>query len=166
MSFPEPSLHFVRFTSAHLPYLIIIENDSYPDPWTPGMFNQEVVNPASHFHVAMLDTEVIGYGGFWLQADEAHITKLTVASPFRRRGFGTHIMLHLLREAVRINATVMRLEVRESNAAARTLYERLGFSAIGVRRGYYSRLPENAVVMEKWLREKDHHGVQGEETNG
>ncbi len=162
----EPSPHFVRIAFAHLPHLLAIEEQSYPDPWTPGMFNQEVVNPASHFHVAMLETEVIGYGGFWLTAGEAHITKLTVASPYRRQGFGTNIMLHLLREAARINAMVMRLEVRESNAAARTLYERLGFSVIGVRRGYYSRCPENAVVMEKWLLEKGHHGEEGEETSG
>src|SRR5690606_27411578 len=91
-------------------------------------------------------------GGFWLLLDEAHITKVTVAAPWRGQGLGHELMLHLLDTAQRRGATSARLEVREHNEAARHLYERLGFHAVGLRKGYYAKTNGTAVVMAKTLR--------------
>jgi ribosomal-protein-alanine N-acetyltransferase len=73
---------------------------------------------------------------------EYEILNLAVAPTFRRAGLATQ----LLRFEVSKNA-VFLLEVRESNLAARTLYERLGFVEISKRSHYYDHPPETAIVM-------------------
>ncbi|HNR32266.1 MAG TPA: ribosomal protein S18-alanine N-acetyltransferase [Candidatus Hydrogenedentes bacterium] len=147
----ETALRFERLRIEHIGPLLDIDAEAYPDPWTFGMFQQEITNRSSHFFVAFAEDSVAGYGGFWLVADEAHITKVTVVAPLRGLGYGREIMAHLLEMGATLGATVARLEVRESNSRARTLYERLGFEATGVRHGYYARCPEAALVMTRNL---------------
>jgi len=80
-------------------------------------------------------------------ADELHINNLAVAEPYRRRGIGTALMGYVLKEGARMGAQRATLEVRRSNDAARQLYERLGFSAAGVRPAYYTNPVEDALVL-------------------
>jgi ribosomal-protein-alanine N-acetyltransferase len=115
------------------------------------MFRQEMTNRTSHFFVAFSGTELAGYAGFWLLVDEIHITKVTVAAPFRGQGFGRELMEHLFAHGRRLNATNVRLEVRESNLPARALYDSLGFESVGTRAGYYARTGEAAIVMVRPL---------------
>ncbi len=151
MSVSESTLHFEPLTEQHIPQLLMAEEEAYPDPWTAGMFLQEIRNRTSHFYVAFAEGELVGYGGFWLLVDEIHITKVTVLARFRRQGFGREVMAHLFWLGRRLGAQSVRLEVRESNAAARRLYESLGFEHIGLRQGYYARARESAVVMVREL---------------
>jgi len=142
-------LRMAPLAADHIPQLMVIEQEAYPDPWTHGMLRQEIENGAAYFYVATLHNRIVGYGGFWLLLDEAHITKVTVAKPYRKRGIGARIMRYLLRRAKTLGAASMRLEVRESNEAARHLYGQLGFEQVGIRRGYYTKTGESAVVMMK-----------------
>ena len=145
----EAPLRYRYLSEQHLPAVMTLETQAYPDPWTHGMFRQEIDNGASHFFLALRENRLVGYGGFWLVTDEAHLTKLTVAEQQRRTRLGTRIMLHLLREAALAGAKMMLLEVRESNTPARCLYEKLGFARVGLRKGYYARSNEAAVVMTR-----------------
>ena len=145
------ALDFKRIQSVHIPALVPIEAEAYPDPWSEGMFQQECTNHNSYFYVAHHGEQLVGYGGFWLLMDEAHITKITVDKPFRRQGMGLQIMHHLIAEAEAAGAKTMRLEVRQSNSAAQALYEELEFRVVGVRKGYYARCCEDAVVMVRQL---------------
>ena len=147
----EPPLRYERLGHHHIEALLEIEIEAYPDPWTRGMFRQELVNPASRFFVAYEGERLVGYGGFWFVVDEAHITKLTVIPACRRRGLGEVLLRFLLSESTQVGATTARLEVRESNEPARHLYDRLGFTEVGIRKGYYRRTGEAAVVMVKTL---------------
>lgn len=152
MSVSEESLvQIKRLAQEHIEPLLEIENEAYPDPWKHSMFQQEITNSTSYFYVLLREEEIVGYGGFWLMLDEAHITKVTVAGGHRGQGIGRKLMLHLLLEAEAKGANTARLEVREHNAAARGLYERLGFRAVGLRKGYYAKTNETAVVMAKSL---------------
>lgn len=144
-------LCYVPLTKEHIPLLLPIEREAYPDPWSQGMFAQEIDHRSSCFFVAMLGDEVAGYAGFWYIAGEAHITKVTVAAPYRRQGYARQIMAHLLLCAKSLDAETIRLEVREHNMAARRLYEECGFVQVGLRRGYYSQTNETAVVMARDL---------------
>lgn len=144
-------LTYVPLAKAHLPLLLPIEHEAYPDPWTQGMFLQEIRNGASHFFLAFEGEALVAYGGFWLLIDEIHITKLTVATSHRRRGLGAALMGYLEAHGQQVGGTTVRLEVRESNTAARTLYARGGFQEIGIRKKYYAATGENAVVMVKHL---------------
>lgn len=143
----DKALAFRRFEKPDIPLLLPLEQEAYPDPWTHGMFRQELTNGSSHFYVGLLDGQVVAYGGFWLVLDEAHVTKVTVAAPFRGRGYGRALMNFLLEESLRLEAATVRLEVRESNASAQALYLDLGFEISGVRKNYYTRSQEDAVVM-------------------
>jgi len=147
----EHAIEYVPLQETHIPTLLDIELEAYPDPWTEGMFQQELHSHASYFFLAFRGDMLVGYGGFWLVVDEAHITKVTVAKACRRMKYGRSIMRYLLQKARELGAKTVRLEVRESNAAARSLYESMGFEEVGLRRGYYAQTNETAVVMTRTL---------------
>ena len=149
MNQTKQELAFRRFTIEYLPNVLFIESESYPEPWTHGMFRQELANPNSYIYLAMQEDRLIGYAGFWLVLDEAHITRITVAPKCRGMGYGRAITEYMLERAFVLGAVLARLEVREANVSARALYDRLGFVVEGQRIGYYQRTNENAVLMVK-----------------
>ncbi|MFP6584055.1 MAG: ribosomal protein S18-alanine N-acetyltransferase [Candidatus Hydrogenedentota bacterium] len=154
-------LHYEQLTDTLIPALQEIEHEAYPEPWTGGMFRDEIRNNNSHFFIAYLGDQLIGYSGFWLLIDVAHVTTVTVSQEHRGNGFGREQMHHLIKEATKFEARSLTLEVRESNATARTMYEHFGFKKIGLRRGYYAKSKEDAIVMEMLL-----DTTEGPETNG
>jgi len=147
----EAVLHFLPLDLHYLSEVLAIEREAYPDPWTEGMFRQEMSSGMSHFYLGLREGVLIAYGGFWVVLDEAHITKVTVAASCRGQGYGRAVVIHLLRAAVSLRAKVARLEVRESNQRARRLYDRLGLVCVGLRKGYYAKTNETAVVMKRDL---------------
>ena len=150
MSISESTaLRFVKFRLEQLCEVMAIEFEAYPDPWTEGMFRDEVRSPRSHFYVGYLEETLIAYGGFWLVLDEAHITSVTVREDYRGQGYGRKMVAFLLERAVGAGARLSTLEVRASNTVARNLYASMGFRPVGVRKNYYPRSGEDAVVMLK-----------------
>lgn len=148
---PQMMLRYEPLNEADLDRIMEIELEAYPEPWTRGMFREELRSPRSYFRVAKIDGEIIGYCGFWLILDEVHITSVTVVKHLRGMGYGREQVLHLLDVARKKGAGVATLEVRESNIPARRLYESLGFRSVGRRRGYYAKTNEDAIVMLKDL---------------
>jgi ribosomal-protein-alanine N-acetyltransferase len=156
----EPTrLRYVRLQKEHLAEVLVLEHDSYPDPWTQGMFHQEMRNGPSHFYLAFHDDLLVAYGGFWMILDEIHITKVTVGRPWRGQGLGRVFMAFLEARGEEAGGKVIRLEVRESNAAARGLYRNMGFEEIGIRKNYYAVSAEHAVVMVKYLASNQEESV-------
>jgi ribosomal-protein-alanine N-acetyltransferase len=98
--------------------------------------------------------ELVAYCSCWMVFDELHINSLAVDPAWRRRGLARRLLAEVFRDAVRAGARSATLEVRQSNTAARLLYERLGFHVEGVRRGYYQEPREDALVL--W-----HRGLPG-----
>ncbi|HMA46799.1 MAG TPA: ribosomal protein S18-alanine N-acetyltransferase, partial [Frankiaceae bacterium] len=90
---------------------------------------------------------VVGYAGLAVYGEEGYVQTVAVAPAARRAGVGTRLVVALLREAHRRQVTTCGLEVRTDNAAARSLYGRLGFRQVGVRRGYYQPSGADAYVM-------------------
>jgi ribosomal-protein-alanine N-acetyltransferase len=88
-----------------------------------------------------------GFCSFWRVLDELHINNLAVAPPARRTGVATALLSRVLDEGARLGARRATLEVRRSNDAARLLYERFGFTIAGVRRAYYTKPVEDALVL-------------------
>ena len=141
-------LHYEKLTEELIPSLHVIEDEAYPEPWTTGMFREEMRNKNSFFFLAYLNVTLIGYSGFWLLLDDAHITSVTVANHHRGNGYGRVQMEHLISNAQTQNALTITLEVRRSNLAAHTMYSSFGFSEIGIRKGYYAKSNEDAIVMQ------------------
>ncbi|HOQ31237.1 MAG TPA: ribosomal protein S18-alanine N-acetyltransferase [Candidatus Hydrogenedens sp.] len=138
----------------HVDRVHAMEVESYPDAWSRELFLPEINNRAGKFFVFFIEDSLIGYAGYWLGGEEAHITKFTVAPAYRRQGLGTFFMNYLFEQVRKEGAQRIILEVREMNYPARSLYEKMGFHTIGIRIGYYARTLENAVVMVRYLNEE------------
>lgn len=123
-----------------------IEQGSFDTPWSPDSFRTELLrNDMAHYLVARVGEWVAGYGGIWIIFDEAHLTTLAVAEPYRRRGLGATLLKALMRKSASLGARRISLEVRPSNHVARSLYEKFGFTVKGVRKHYY--YDEDGLVM-------------------
>jgi ribosomal-protein-alanine N-acetyltransferase len=135
---------------ADIPAVVAIESATFPCPWSEGTFCLEIENGVSRFKVLVLGDEVIGYYDLWICADEAHLLNVAVAAANRRQGHGRMMAEDAMREAVRAKCVKMVLEVRTSNVAAISLYEKFGFKKVAQRPRYYAD-GENADVMMKEL---------------
>jgi ribosomal-protein-alanine N-acetyltransferase len=94
-----------------------------------------------------LGGDALGFLLAWSVADELHVINIATHPDFRRQGVGTALMHYALEQALRDQARLVLLEVRRSNRAAIELYRAHGFSAMGVRRAYYSDNDEDAIEM-------------------
>jgi ribosomal-protein-alanine N-acetyltransferase len=90
---------------------------------------------------------VMGFAGFWLMADEAHITTIATREASRRQGIGELLLQSIIDMATRREVGIITLEVRVSNTAAQRLYTKYGFTQVGLRRGYYTDNREDAMIM-------------------
>ena len=131
-----------------IPAVHAIESASFPTPWPPYAFRDELeTNRMAHYLVVRAGARVIAYAGIWLMVDEAHVTTFAVLPAYRRRGVGARLLWEVIELSAALGATVVTLEVRLSNAAARRLYQRFGFRPVGVRPRYYSDNGEDALIM-------------------
>ncbi len=122
-----------------------LEREVYPQPWSEGVFRDELSLANRAYLVIEEDAAVVAYGGMLIVEKDAHITTVAVDPAARRHRLGTRLMLALVDEALAAGAEHLTLEVRVSNEAAHRLYERFGFARVGVRKNYY--LTEDALVM-------------------
>ena len=139
-----------RLTSrAEIDDVIAIEDASFTNPWTREMYLAELERPGQSFcFLASTDAgAVVGFCSFWLVVDELHINNLAVVPEERRAGIATALLRHVMAEGARLGAVRATLEVRKSNEPARVLYERMGFGVASVRRAYYSKPVEDAIVL-------------------
>lgn len=128
--------------------VMAIETAVYDFPWTGGIFN-DCLQVGYSCWVYQEKSEVIAYGVMSVAAQEAHILTFAVHPERQSRGLGKKLLNHLLQIARRQRVEKIFLEVRPSNAIAIALYEKIGFSHIGKRPGYYPAHHgrEDAVVM-------------------
>jgi [ribosomal protein S18]-alanine N-acetyltransferase len=142
-------------SKADMPGIMALEQELFPeDAWTPEMFAAEWAQPASRrlYLVAEEGTALIGYAGMMFTGGpEADVVTLAVDPARWGEGTGTALLLALVDEAARRGCTEVLLEVREDNSRARRLYQRHGFTEVGIRRGYYQPSGVDAVVMRKAL---------------
>lgn len=138
--------------SQHLDGVLAIERSSFPTPWSRASFlNELYTNNYAFYYVCLWENKVVGYAGMWIILDEAHITNIAVHPDFRRCGIGELLLDTLIKEAVKLGAERMTLEVRISNIPAQRLYEKKGFVRSGIRKGYYTDNREDAIIMWKTL---------------
>lgn len=117
--------------------------------WSRQSFSNELTNNDGRYFGAVCPATgmLIGYSGFWLISDEAHITTLAVHPEKRRQHVGERLLINNIIEARLRNANWLTLEVRVSNEAAQHLYYKYAFRRIGVRRRYYQDNSEDALVL-------------------
>ena len=138
-----------KMSMAHIDDVVLLEKLCFSSPWTKNMLQGELENSAAHYIVCIAENKVIGYGGFWYTPGGADITNVAVHPEYRRMGFGEKLLKHMINLSSELGADNMTLEVRASNEAARTLYEKYGFKSVGVRKRYYADNGEDAIIMIK-----------------
>lgn len=129
-----------------------IERASFGDPWSLEGFRDLLDHPRAKLEVAVGAGDVLlGYAVAWYVADESEIANIAVAPSARRRGVGALLLDRILDAAATFGAKTVFLEVRESNVAARKLYETRQFEVAGRRAKYYRAPDEDALIMRRGL---------------
>jgi ribosomal-protein-alanine N-acetyltransferase len=126
-----------------------IERSSYPTPWSRSMFAGELTKPSS-ICLGAFDGEtgaLLGYLIISRYVDAWHVMNVAVALEHRRRGIAASLLDRLFELTGGDGRRGYTLEVRVSNTSAIKLYERAGFRARGIRRGYYTDNREDALIM-------------------
>ena len=136
----------VRMAACHLADVAELERLCFANPWSEESLRLLLGETALGF-VVTEDGRAVAYGGMLCVAGEGQITNIAVHPDCRRRGLGRAVTEALLDYAREHDFFEVSLEVRASNEAAIALYNRLGFSACGTRRGFYQRPTEDALVM-------------------
>ena len=144
------SFHITQAAREHIPAIAAIERECFSEPW-PEEALLMLTDGRAMGLVALDGERVLGYVGMMCVLDEGQIINVAVGSDFRRRGIGAALMDALESRARENGIAYLSLEVRESNTAARNLYETKGYTECGIRKGFYSKPIENAVVMTKEL---------------
>ena len=116
--------------------------------WSKESFYNELENNLAHYYCAVTeDNTLTGYAGCWHIFEEAHITTLSVHPEYRQKGIDQKLLFAIIDDCYKNKIKYITLEVRESNIAAISLYEKNGFKSIGTRKGYYQDNNENALIM-------------------
>ena len=144
-------LKIMEMRQEHIAQIAQLEQNCFSDPWSENSIRSELENPLSLWLVAVDGEQVIGYIGSQTAAGESDVMNLAVAPAFRCCGIGQRLVEELVCALRRNGVAALTLEVRDSNAAAIGLYEKLGFTCIGVRPNYYFHPREDARIMRKEL---------------
>ena len=120
-----------------------IEREIFSVPWSEKSFLSACTTPENIYLVCLAGEEVAGYCGLWSVLGEGNITNMAVAEA---------LMKEMEERGRQKDVTIFFLEVRESNDAARRLYEKMGYEQIGVRKNFYEKPAENAIIMSKGWR--------------
>jgi [ribosomal protein S18]-alanine N-acetyltransferase len=148
------AVHVVPMKRRHVRSVIAIEQQVYPRPWSASIFLSEIALRSTRaYFVARIGRDVVGYAGLMMTMEDGHVTTIAVHPRWHRARIGTRLLLALAREARDRGARNLTLEVRLSNKGAQELYRRFGFAPVGVRKGYYADLDEDALVM--WSHDVD-----------
>ena len=139
-------IEIVRMNESHVSAVAELERQNFSEPWPDIAVRGELTNKLALWLVALEDGEVVGYVGSQTVLQEADMMNIAVADSHRRRGIAKMLVEELIRQ---LDAYQLTLEVRASNAPAISLYEALGFQQVGLRKNYYRKPKEDALILRK-----------------
>ncbi|MEI7474258.1 MAG: ribosomal protein S18-alanine N-acetyltransferase [bacterium] len=139
-----------KMKSIDISQIMEIESVSFgAHHWTETSFDCEISNSIGSYFVAINQetNQLVGYCGFWLICEEAHITTIAVRPECRKMRIGELLLRSMIEEGYKKEAKWFTLEVRASNFAAQNLYYKYGFKSLGSRKNYYQDNGEDALIM-------------------
>jgi ribosomal-protein-alanine N-acetyltransferase len=141
-----------RATHADVDAVLQLEATAFADPWMRQAFEAALKERHARFRVARsADGSLLGYLVAWFVLDEGEIANVAVMPAARRRGIARALLDAIMSEAREAGIARLFLEVRESNAAARALYQSQGFTPVARRTRYYRKPVEDAIVLRRDL---------------
>jgi ribosomal-protein-alanine N-acetyltransferase len=142
-------MKIAKMTADHVSQVAELEKICFSDPWSEKSVASELTNPLSLWLVAVEDDRVAGYVGSQSVMGESDMMNVAVHPDFRRQGVAEKLVLELVAALAKKDNHCLTLEVRASNAPAISLYEKLGFAQIGLRKNYYRNPKEDALILRK-----------------
>lgn len=147
-------LRIEKLRRRDLRQLLRIESAVFPEPWSPAVFNSELaLRKGRLYRAAWAAEEMVGYIGFMIVDDEAHMTTIATAPGYQRSGVATTMIVDAFRSLLESGVKHVSLEVAANNEPAQTLYRRFGFAPVAVRKNYYPVTGQDALVM--WVYDID-----------
>ena len=144
----------VDATEAMVPAIAAIEQECFSDPWTQQAIQSQLTGP-NHIFLAAVDGETIaGYVGLMYVIDEGYIANVAVTAGYRRQHIADLLIAELVRRGQELHLAFLTLEVRASNEPAQALYRKHGFEVVGLRKRYYEKPREDALLMTLYLKEE------------
>lgn len=130
-----------------------IERSCFADPWSEESFARLVESPPAIFLVALFPPNkgIAGYIIAFSVGEDAEVLNVAVDPRFRGKGLAGQMLDAVLIQLGARGVRTAYLEVRESNAAALSLYRSRGFTEIGRRPKYYRRPVEDALVLRRFI---------------
>ncbi len=141
------TMTFSHLKAEHIDQLAALEQLCFSDPWSRESLAQELDNPLSRYYLCLEGERVLGYIGTRQLAGEWEIVNVAVDPARRREHIASRLMEWLLRDAAAGQCERIFLEVRQSNLPAIGCYTRFGFRQVGLRKNYYEKPVENAILM-------------------
>ena len=135
--------------AVHVPQIAALEKLCFADPWSEMSIASELENIWSYWLVAVCEDQVVGYIGSQSSIDESDVMNVAVHPDWRRRGIAEKLIIGLVDALKSRGSHALLLEVRASNSPAISLYEKLGFQQVGVRKNYYRNPKEDALILRK-----------------
>lgn len=126
-----------------------IEKACFSVPWSENAV-KESLDAGTHFYSAKLKEKTVGYIGLSKICDEGYVTNIAVLPEYRRRGIAKKLIKYVI-NTFKNDLRFISLEVRVSNQNAISLYEKLGFEKVGLRKRFYTSPTEDAIIMTKYL---------------
>ena len=137
---------YVKMNESHVSAVAELERQNFSEPWPEIAVRSELTNKLALWLVALDGKTVVGYVGSQTVLQEADMMNIAVSDCHRRRGIARALVGELIR---RLDAYQLTLEVRASNAPAIALDEQLGFQQVGLRKNYYHKPKEDALILRK-----------------
>ncbi|MBQ7345314.1 MAG: ribosomal protein S18-alanine N-acetyltransferase [Oscillospiraceae bacterium] len=141
-------MKIVLMEEGHVPQIAELEKLCFSEPWSEKSVASELQNPLSLWLVALDGDVVAGYIGSQTVLDETDMMNVAVHPDYRRQGVARMLVGSLMDALIQRGSHRLTLEVRASNEPARSLYETLGFSQVGLRKNYYRAPREDALILQ------------------
>lgn len=139
----------IAMNESHIAQVAALEKLCFSDPWSENSVASELRNPLSCWLVAEEDGVVAGYVGSQTVMDESDMMNVAVHPDYRRKGISEALVAELVEALKKQESHCLTLEVRVSNEPAKALYEKLGFTQVGLRKNYYRNPKEDALILRK-----------------
>lgn len=146
------NLKLQSLTSDDLSAILELDQACFGGLWSLEGYQRELDSPNSDLlglFSPFPGIRLVGMGCFWSILEEAHITILAIHPQYQHQGLGQALLYSLIKAAGDRGLERATLEVRASNLAAISLYQKFGFQTAGRRRGYYQDNGEDALIL--WL---------------
>lgn len=138
-----------KMLQCHVSQIAELEKLCFNDPWSENSIASELDNRLSCWLVAIADDKVVGYVGSQTVLGETDMMNIAIHPDNRKQGIATELIGALIEALNERGSHSLMLEVRASNEPAKSLYLKLGFEVVGVRKNYYRNPREDALILRK-----------------